>query len=117
MWLHHNLSRQPGIWLPPVKEIHFFDHTGPSWLKRVTARQSHLRSARARAAGRSDAPHVRECIYRALARARASCGRLIVFHAIANSTVASALAAVQTIGWIACTTARRPSVTSASKLG
>lgn len=48
-WLHHNLSLQPGIWLPPVKEIHFFDHTGPSWLKRATGRQSHLRLARAHA--------------------------------------------------------------------
>jgi len=48
-WLHHNLSLQPGIWLPPVKEIHFFDHTEPSWLKRATGRQSHLRLARAHA--------------------------------------------------------------------
>jgi hypothetical protein len=25
-WLHHNLSQHPGVWLPPVKELHFFDH-------------------------------------------------------------------------------------------
>jgi hypothetical protein len=46
-WLHHNLALQSGIWCPPVKEMHFFDHAGPSWLKRVTGRQSHLRLARA----------------------------------------------------------------------
>ena len=45
-WLHHNLSLQSGIWLPPVKEIHFFDHAAPSLLKRLTSRQSHLRLAR-----------------------------------------------------------------------
>jgi hypothetical protein len=25
-WLHHNLSRHPELWLPPVKELRFFDH-------------------------------------------------------------------------------------------
>ena len=24
-WLHENLSAHPGIWLPPVKELHYFD--------------------------------------------------------------------------------------------
>lgn len=24
-WLHRNLARHPGIWLPPAKELHFFD--------------------------------------------------------------------------------------------
>lgn len=24
-WLYENLRRHPGIWLPPVKEVHFFD--------------------------------------------------------------------------------------------
>lgn len=24
-WLHANLSRHPGIWLPPAKEMHYFD--------------------------------------------------------------------------------------------
>lgn len=26
-WLYENLKRHPGIWLPPVKEVHFFDGT------------------------------------------------------------------------------------------
>lgn len=25
-WLFAQLSRHPGIWMPPVKELHFFDH-------------------------------------------------------------------------------------------
>jgi hypothetical protein len=24
-WLHDNLARHPQVWLPPVKEIHYFD--------------------------------------------------------------------------------------------
>lgn len=48
-WLHHNLSQQPGIWLPPVKEIHFLDHAPPSLMKRMLARQSHHALARANA--------------------------------------------------------------------
>jgi hypothetical protein len=46
-WLHQNLSRQPGIWLPPVKELHFLDHRGPSLVQRLTGRRTHLRHARA----------------------------------------------------------------------
>ncbi len=45
-WLHHNLSRHPRIWLPPVKEIHHLDHR-PPWLpERLLARKAHLRAAR-----------------------------------------------------------------------
>lgn len=25
-WLHHNLSQHPFLWLPPLKELHYFDH-------------------------------------------------------------------------------------------
>ena len=25
-WLHRNLKRHPDIWLPPFKELHYFDH-------------------------------------------------------------------------------------------
>jgi hypothetical protein len=25
-WLHENLAKNPGIWVPPFKEMHFFDH-------------------------------------------------------------------------------------------
>jgi hypothetical protein len=48
-WLHHNLSEQPGIWLPPVKEIHFLDHAPPSMMKRALTKQSHHVLARANA--------------------------------------------------------------------
>lgn len=48
-WLHHNLSQQPGIWLPPVKELHFLDHAPPSLMKRFFSHQSHHALARANA--------------------------------------------------------------------
>ena len=25
-WLYHNLKQHPQVWLPPVKELHYFDH-------------------------------------------------------------------------------------------
>jgi hypothetical protein len=25
-WLHHNLKHHPQVWLPPVKELHYFDY-------------------------------------------------------------------------------------------
>ena len=31
-WLHEVLSRHPQLWLPPVKELHYFDE--PPWSKR-----------------------------------------------------------------------------------
>jgi sulfotransferase family protein len=40
-WLHENLQRQPGIWVPPVKELHFLDHAAPSFVKRLLSRSSH----------------------------------------------------------------------------
>lgn len=27
-WLHHNLLQNPGIWMPPPKELHFLDRLG-----------------------------------------------------------------------------------------
>ncbi len=24
-WLHHNLRQHPEIWMPPLKELHYFD--------------------------------------------------------------------------------------------
>lgn len=45
-WLHENLSLQPQIWLPPVKEIHFLDHPSPSLAKRLFGKPSHHRLAR-----------------------------------------------------------------------
>jgi hypothetical protein len=46
-WLHDNLSRQPGVWLPPVKELHFLDHPKPHLVKRLFDQRSHHKRARA----------------------------------------------------------------------
>ena len=48
-WLHDNLSKQPQIWLPPVKEIHFLDHPEPSLFQLLFSRRSHHKLARANA--------------------------------------------------------------------
>src|SRR4051812_22158754 len=45
-WLHDNLSRQPRIWLPPVKEIHFLDHSQPSVLGLLFDPRTHHKLAR-----------------------------------------------------------------------
>lgn len=45
-WLHENLSQHPGIWLPPVKELHVLDHAPPTLLKRLLSKSSHHRLAR-----------------------------------------------------------------------
>lgn len=45
-WLYENLKHQPGIWLPPVKEIHYLDHPRPSTWKRLTSETTHHKSAR-----------------------------------------------------------------------
>ncbi len=43
-WLWHNLNRNPDIWLPPIKELHFFDRSpqypSPSYLssEKIAAR-------------------------------------------------------------------------------
>ena len=47
-WLQYNLRRSPGVWLPPQKELHYFDHAPPSLFQRLFARTAHLRRARAR---------------------------------------------------------------------
>ncbi len=38
-WLHHSLRRHPDLWLPPAKELHYFDWMsgGPSLVDRVTS--------------------------------------------------------------------------------
>jgi hypothetical protein len=40
-WLYQNLNRHPSIWLPPVKELHYFDALYP--LPRYAIRKSHPR--------------------------------------------------------------------------
>lgn len=48
-WLHVNLKRHPGIWMPPVKEIHYFDDPSPRRLiMRVFADSRPRRKARLR---------------------------------------------------------------------
>lgn len=45
-WLQENLIQHPGVFLPPVKELHFLDHGSPSLSKRVFGKASHHRLAR-----------------------------------------------------------------------
>ena len=55
-WLYHNLIIQSGIWLPPNKELHYFDrnikYPSPSFLhdssfwKRLIGREAHNRQFR-----------------------------------------------------------------------
>lgn len=46
-WLFDNLRQHPQIWLPPVKEVHYFDHRRTSLRQRLFGRTALLRSARA----------------------------------------------------------------------
>jgi hypothetical protein len=45
-WLHENLIQHPGVWLPPVKELHVLDHAPPPLFKRLFGKASHHRLAR-----------------------------------------------------------------------
>lgn len=45
-WLYENLKNQPGIWLPPVKEIHYLDHQPPTRWERLTRNSPHHLSVR-----------------------------------------------------------------------
>lgn len=38
-WLFRNLAEHPNVWLPPIKEIHYFDeyHNDPQWWQRRVA--------------------------------------------------------------------------------
>jgi hypothetical protein len=45
-WLHDNLAQHPQIWLPPVKEIHYFDRPYDSPIARLFGRAVRLRKAR-----------------------------------------------------------------------
>jgi len=45
-WLHTNLDKHPEIYLPPVKEMHYLDHSR-TWLgQRLLGRAAYLRNAR-----------------------------------------------------------------------
>lgn len=54
-WLHENLKSNPGVWLPPFKELHFLDHrflpAHRRWTKGHVARGIRGAVERAEAAG------------------------------------------------------------------
>lgn len=43
-WLHHVLSANPGIWMPPCKELHHFDSISPDVDSHPYRYRSHLQS-------------------------------------------------------------------------
>ena len=45
-WLHTNLSQHPQVYLPPVKETHYFDHRYTLLVQRLFGNASFLRNAR-----------------------------------------------------------------------
>jgi hypothetical protein len=45
-WLWLNLRAHPQAWLPPHKEIHYFDRRPPALVERLFGRHRHLRKAR-----------------------------------------------------------------------
>lgn len=45
-WLHDNLVRHPQIWLPPIKEIHYFDRPHDSLTARLFGQAVRLRKGR-----------------------------------------------------------------------
>ena len=45
-WLHDNLRQHPQVWLPPVKELHYFDHAPPSLARRLLGKTEIHRTAR-----------------------------------------------------------------------
>jgi len=45
-WLYENLRRHPQLWLPPVKELHYFDQKPPRLAKRLFGKPTLMRKAR-----------------------------------------------------------------------
>lgn len=46
-WLHYNLKQHPQVWLPPIKELHYFDYPDSMpYIFKVTASTGHGRRAR-----------------------------------------------------------------------
>ena len=46
-WLHTNLDAHPGVWMPPIKEIHYFDHEPIGLAARLVGRSRQAAKARA----------------------------------------------------------------------
>ncbi len=44
-WLHHNLQHHPGIYLPPLKELHYFDNQHHSLFTRLKQKKAYYRIA------------------------------------------------------------------------
>ncbi len=59
-WLHGNLQRHPRIWLPPVKELHYFNHVHRpetrGWTRRHRVRHAGAQLERCSAAGAQGGP-------------------------------------------------------------
>jgi len=49
-WLQDNLSSHPQVWLPPTKEVHYFDKGNDSLPKRLFGTTKRMKKARAHAA-------------------------------------------------------------------
>ena len=45
-WLQDNLSQHPQIWLPPIKEVHYFDHGNMPLFRRLFSSSKRVRKAR-----------------------------------------------------------------------
>ena len=45
-WLQDNLEQHPQIWLPPTKEVHYFDRGNPPLLKRLFSTTKRMKKAR-----------------------------------------------------------------------
>jgi sulfotransferase family protein len=45
-WLQYNLSQHPQVWLPPIKEVHYFDHGDMPLLRRLCSSSKRVRKAR-----------------------------------------------------------------------
>ena len=50
-WLHTNLARHPKVWMPPMKEIHYFDRPDQPLGQRLRGRYNNDRNARERLLG------------------------------------------------------------------
>jgi hypothetical protein len=48
-WLDVNLGEHPQIWMPPIKDVHFFDHPSSTLRKRLLGRKDYQRAARGQA--------------------------------------------------------------------
>jgi hypothetical protein len=46
-WLQDNLAQHPQIWLPPIKEVHYFDHGNIAFHERLFSTSKRMRKARA----------------------------------------------------------------------